>query len=192
MEYSSAMYEEDKRIANYVFFKKFKKYFDYKDDLIQSSIIALYRARELYNEEKGKYSSYAVQTCIYTMLDFIKTEQKKNNLGLNLSLDYELEEGYTIEETLGECVDYEQKFRIEDLKKDILKIIKKRNYKDVSSKQNINKRNTEFRKSEIIAIDYFVNGKSEKQIRKDLGLTRQCVNKVINKYRKIIQEKLNF
>lgn len=190
MTYTYAMYEEDNRIAKWVYYKKFKGYAGFKEDLIQSCIIALYRARELYNEEKGKYISYAVQTCIYTMIDFLKLEKKKNNLGLDLSLDCELDEGYTIEETLGESIDYEEKFRTEDLKNEILKIILKRNYKDTYVKDLVMKRKTELRQCEIMAIEYFVNGKSEKQIREDYGVTRQCVNKIINQYRKKIQNKL--
>ncbi len=45
MDYTTEMYEEDKRISLSVFKKKFNYLQWLKDDLIQVSIIALYRVR---------------------------------------------------------------------------------------------------------------------------------------------------
>lgn len=75
MNYDLTMYNEDMAISCWVYSKKFKNLIFLKDDLIQCSLIALYRYREKYDNTKGTYFTYANKISYFVMLSFIRKEK---------------------------------------------------------------------------------------------------------------------
>ncbi len=86
MEYGLSMYNEDMAISRWVFSKKFRNSTFYKDDLLQCSLIALYRYRSKYDDTKGTYFTYASKISYFAMLSFISKEKKYTNNFDNLSI----------------------------------------------------------------------------------------------------------
>lgn len=76
--------EEDLKISKYVYGRLFNKYHNLKDDLIQESLIALWRARPRFDSTKGAYSNFAINVSVNAMKMFLRKELRHSN---NLSLD---------------------------------------------------------------------------------------------------------
>lgn len=176
MDYTTEMYEEDKKISLSVFKKKIKGiglFARYKDDLIQVSLIALFRARQLHNETKGDYFKYAFSASYYAMLLFIKRERIHTNDFNTLSLDFEYQDDDPLEYFIGEEYDFDKNLRYEQLLSVCNKVIDKRrskNFKHIAKE--------------------FIQGKTSAQIAKDMGVSRQCANEQVNIFKRLVKEKL--
>lgn len=198
MEYTNEMCEEDKRIAQFVFNKSFKNYAEYKDDMIQVALIGLVRARELYQEDLGRYFTYASTTCKRAFIRFIEQEKKQSNNIANLSLDTscngEDDDLVTLSDFLGYEENYLQKETENELKTAIKKIILKQRCKDileqVDPKRNLKKKTNRIKQQQLYAIDFFVNGKNIMQIAEENGVTRQAIHRAVVKFRPIIIKEL--
>lgn len=87
MEYTEKDYQEDLKISNYVFCKYFKKFVTYKQDLIQESLIGLWKTRLKFDESRGKLSTFKTIVSITYMRLFLRKERKHlNNLLLECDL----------------------------------------------------------------------------------------------------------
>ena len=170
MDYTTEMYEEDKTISLSVFKKKFNFLQWLKDDLIQVSIIALYRVRlNKYDETKGIYLTYAFTSSYHAMLMFIRRETKYFN---NLSLDFEFLDDDPLEHFIGEEQDFDKNLRYEQLLSVCNKVIEKkgRNFKHIARE--------------------FMQGKSPGKIAKDMGVSRQYVYNQLVQIKRLVKEKL--
>lgn len=173
MEYDLTMYNEDRAISCWVFNRKFKTFYYYKEDLVQSSVIALYHYRSRYDETKGSYSSYAVKICFYTMLRFIEREKRFTNNFENLSIDLENDEGSTLLDVLGYDFDFDTKFNYEYLLKvcnDVINKHKSNTFKNISK--------------------LYLAGKTPIQIAKVLNISKQCAWQYKEKFKNLVQQKL--
>lgn len=74
MKYEEKDYIEDLKISRYVFDRWFSNCHVLKDDLIQESIVALWRARPKFKNEIGSYSTFAVKVSNNAMKMFLKKE----------------------------------------------------------------------------------------------------------------------
>lgn len=90
MEKEKRDMEEDLIISNYVYARLFNKYYHLKDDLIQESLIALWRARPRFDSAKGAYFTFAINVSANAMRMFLRKELRHlNNLSLdNLQIDF--------------------------------------------------------------------------------------------------------
>lgn len=162
MEYTQKDYEEDKRISNLVFNKYLKKSYRFKDDLIQESLIRLWKNRAKFDESKGKYSTWAFRVSLTSMLMFLRKEKKNFN---NLSLDYEIkgfEEGeMKFVDTIGVCEIDTDKIDVKTLFENVLK-----------------NKNEEAR----IVADRMLKGFTQKEIAKEIGKSRAYVNRKLFKF----------
>ena len=171
MDYTTEMYEEDKTISLSVFKKKFNYLQWLKDDLIQASIIALYRVRQnYYDETKGEYLTYAFTSSYHAMLMFIRGEIKYFD---NLSLDFEYLDDDPLENFIGEEQDFDKNLRYEQLLSVCNQVIDKRRSKNIK----------------YIAREFFL-GKSPGIIAKDMGVSRPYIYKVIAQIKRLLKEKL--
>ena len=173
MNYDLTMYNEDMAISCWVYSKKFKNLTFLKDDLIQCSLITLYRYREKYDNTKGTYFTYANKISYFAMLSFIRKEKKCTNNFDNLSIDFEHDEDCTFADTLGEEFDFDTKFNYEYLLKVCNEVIDKHKSKTL---KNISK--------------LYIVGKKPAQVAKELNISRQCVCIYIDKFKKLVQDKL--
>ena len=63
-------------LVKWVFFKKFKKYIKYKDDILQEGYLGLLKARDTFDESKGVvFTTYAVPLIKNQMLNYIIRER---------------------------------------------------------------------------------------------------------------------
>lgn len=74
MRYEEKHYLEDMKISKSVFALYFSRYKKFKDDLIQESVIALWRARSRFNGKKASYASFAYRVSMNSMIDYIRKE----------------------------------------------------------------------------------------------------------------------
>lgn len=173
MNYDLTMYNEDIAISCFVYSKKFKNLTFLKDDLIQCSLIALYRYREKYDNTKGTYFTYANKISYFVMLSFIRKEKKCTNNFDNLSIDFEYNEDCTFLDILGEEFDFDTTFNYEYLLKVCNEVIDKNKSKLL---KNISK--------------LYIVGKKPAQVAKELNISRQCACVYIDKFKKLVQDKL--
>ena len=171
MNYTQEMYEEDKKISLSVFKKKFNYLQWLKDDLIQVSIIALYRVRQnYYDETKGEYLTYAFTSSYNAMLMFIRGEIKYFD---NLSLDFEYLDDDPLEHFIGEEQDFDKNLRYEQLLSvcnQVIDKIRSKNFKHIAKE--------------------FIQGISPGNIAKDMGVSRQYVYNQLVKIRLLVKERL--
>lgn len=74
MKYEEKDYLEDLKISKSVFGLYFSRYKKFKDDLIQESVIALWRARSRFNGKKASYASFAYRVSINAMKMLMRKE----------------------------------------------------------------------------------------------------------------------
>ena len=174
MDYTTEMYEEDKRISLSVFKKKFNFKQRLKDDLVQTSLIALYRFRQnRYDEIKGKYFTVAFLVSYHAMLSYIMREKKRTNDFNLLSLDFECQDNDPLEYYIGEQQDFDKNLRYEQLLSVCNKVIDKRrskNFKHIARE--------------------FIEGKTSAQIAIDMGVSRQYASEQVNIFKRLVKEKL--
>lgn len=72
--YSNENYNEDLKLANFVFNKHFCNYENIKDDLIQVALFALWKGRKYFDCYKATYSTWACKICKNEMSKFIYKE----------------------------------------------------------------------------------------------------------------------
>ena len=196
MEYTNEMFEEDRKLALFTFGRYYKKFARYKDDLVQVALIKAPRARELYSEDKGKYSTYAVLHFRSAMVKFLIKELRHNHLGDDLSLDLCFRDSeFNLYETLGYEEDKLQEINFEQLKDFVTKIILKPRKRDpftlAQPKIALTRRkNKEMTADQKNAFEYFINGKSIPYIADERGVSSQAVSCSVSKYRMIIQQEL--
>lgn len=83
MEYTIEDYNNDIKLSEYVFRKYFKKYIEDKEDLIQSSIIALWKKRNNFDISKGTLSSFKFGVSYYAMLEYFRSINKGYKKGFD-------------------------------------------------------------------------------------------------------------
>ena len=165
MEYTQENFNDDKRIATYVFYKKFSYLPEFKkDDFVQTAIISLWRARSSYDSLKGSYGLFAYVVSYHAMLSLLKKKEFKC-----ISLYFETEQGTPLIEFIPSD-NNELNFDYDYIRKTANKIINK-------NKSKI------FRK----ICTMFLQGKNSTLIAKEFGKTRQWSNAYINKFRNLLK-----
>ena len=177
MEYSIENYEEDRKIANFVFSRKYLRYTKYKDDLIQSAVISLWLKRSKFDETKAKYFTFASMVCYQAMAHFLRKEKKQTNDYSNLSLDFETNdnsdsESHSLNDLISDDIDFESNIFCEN----ILQFCK----------AEISKfKNKKYRNMCYLCLEF---GNCA-EIGKKLGISRQAVSHYTRKFQKHMLEK---
>ncbi len=173
MEYTQEMYSEDLSISKWVYNKYFKSATSHKEDLIQTSIMALWQARLRFDETKGAYSTFAIKTSYGSMQNYFKQENKQSAYGYSYSLDYDDDEYSPLVDRLIDDTDLLVGFDIQFLKNIFTDII---NNHRLDTFKKVNK--------------LFLKGLNSTQISKELGISRWCACLYINEFKKILKERL--
>lgn len=113
MNYTNEQYEEDRKIAEYVYRDHFRKHRGLKEDMMQNALLALWQSRKDFNE-KSSYRTYANKIAFNAMLRTLEKEQK--HIYNDISIFDEIKDDLQIMDTLvseldGECVE-----KIEEMK----------------------------------------------------------------------------
>ena len=164
--YTTENYEQDKRIAIYVFNKNFKGHY-LKDDLIQTAVIALWQLRQ-----KGNYKDYvncACKTAHNHMIDFLRKENRHfaDSLFDNGGGETDLQLIDILESEQPTAQDY---YEYRELVKKIIPLpilVSTRNRK-------------------IIAL--YLKHYAQGEIAERVGVSRQCVNRVIRHFREAVRQ----
>ena len=103
MKYTKEMHEEDTRLSHF-FFKKFYGRCKYnqtvKDDIIQISIVAMWRARMAYDPSRAKWSTFASWACRTAVSRFLYRTIRYNE-GQHVSLDMEIYDNGNLLDVFG-------------------------------------------------------------------------------------------
>lgn len=135
------------------------------EDIIQTGMLALVKAADTYNEELGKFSTYAYRIIVNDIInEFVKRSKYKNDLSLNHVIGESDGDELTLSDiTVGE--------------RDV-------NYTD----RDILLSGTTERERAIL--DLLLKGNNQMAVARKLNVSRQAVNKVIvrlrNKWRKYL------
>lgn len=169
LNYTYENYEEDLKIANFVFIKHFLRYQAMKDDLLQVAMVDLWKGRDCYDKSKGKYSTYACKICFNAMLIYIHKEF--NNCADVISVNIQLKTTSN-NLTLNECLE-DTAYRIEDVE-DIIVIrqVLKRYFK------TLKKDSKEYKICKLV-----LKGNTTKEICSILQCSHQYVDKIKNQFR---------
>ena len=161
MEYTQQQFENDSKTANFIFNKYFSKYKFYKEDMIQESLIHLFKARKTFKTGGASYRTYACSSCYNCMFNFVRANC--NEKYITQSLSEPISDNLTIEDTLGE------KMQINELGLDrVFKAIIHKVKRKLGDKSN----------SYLKFIKCKLNFMSNKEIEERLGCTRQFVCKL--------------
>lgn len=161
MEYIQQQFENDSKIATFIFNKYFSKYKFYKEDMIQESLIHLFKARKTFKSGGATYRTYACRCSYNCMFNFIRVNC--NEKYITQSLSDKITDDLTIEDTIGE------KMQINELGLDRVFIAIKRNVKrKLGNKSN----------SYLKFIDYKLALLSNAEIKQKLNCSRQFVHKL--------------
>lgn len=179
--YTEETYKEDLKIAKFVFYRHFKKWQTLKDDLIDIGIIRLCRVRERYDENISTYFNFACKVIERAMLRYVLAQfrQKRYINITSVSLDYE-DENATLLDSIGIEDNTFEKLCNEQMVQAIKDIILKCSYKG----------NNKPKTRQKYLYDYFINGLNTCQIGAKYGVSRQAVDLVVKKYKKVIRDEL--
>lgn len=179
MEYTEQMYNEDIRISLFVFKKNFS---DspinklYKTDFIQSSVIQLMKKRPLYNQEQCKYITFAYAVSHRAMLGYWHNKIEKHSKQSIISIDSAVSKSEE-RETIGDLIPSECDFNSE-LEFQLLQSKCRQIYSKSKSKTYRN------------VVECFINGEKQIDIARKLGVSRQRVGQLIDKFREIARKEL--
>lgn len=166
-----------KAIANFVYNKYFKSCYRYKDDLISSGYLNMWKHRDDCLKTGLAFSTCMMNACYWGMLAFFKdlngqkgfpkiTETSCVSLDAPLNSD---DEDLTFEDMLGEEVDFNANLNLEDLTKVC---------QDCKNKIKVSKGN----KFTLLIIDMILQGLKDIDISNKLKCTRQLVSLVHKKF----------
>lgn len=175
MEYTQEMFEEDKRIAYYVYSKCFLRSYRYKDDLIAVALKGLYKYHSSYDNSKGKYFTYACRMCWFSMLEFLKREKTQTRNFEMVSLDKPIKVGS--DDNLSDFItadipDFNSNLNLAYLNNVINEIL-------------VNKGQT-YQK----VIRLLMQGYIPKHIAEILGISRQCSCLYKDRFKALLKERL--
>lgn len=175
MEYTQEMYEEDRKLAHYIYCQHFKGFYKYKDDLIAVALKDLYKYRLSYDDSKGKYSTYACKACWWAISFFLRMEYKQS-LNLNAcSLDTPIKVGSN--DTLSDFIQADNSNFNSNLNMAYL------NY--IVNKILVDKNQT-YQK----VIRLLMQGYHPKCIAEMIGISRQCACQYRDKFKALLKERL--
>ena len=162
---SKKNYIEDMKLSFAVYNKYFKKYSYLKEDLIQESIVNLWKGRKFYNKSISSYSTYAFGVSLDAMVRYLR-----KNVFDNISLETPISEELRLIDVIPG-----QELKINDLGLD--KLIKQ-------VKKNTKKEYTKY----IEFIDLFCSGLTCKEITEIFNCSRQFTSKLLCYFRKDLSE----
>lgn len=175
MEYTQEMYEEDIKLAYYVYRKYFSCSYRYKDDLIAVALKGLYKCHLSYDDTQGKYSTYACRMCWFSMLEFLKREKTQTRNFEMLSLDKPIKVGS--DDNLSDFItanipDFNTNLNLAYLNNVINEIL-------VDKNQTYQK-----------VIRLLMQGYIPKRIAEMLGISRQCSCLYKDRFKALLKERL--
>lgn len=147
-------YLRDLKISKRVFALYFSNYQNLREDLIQESLIALWRSRAQYDEKRGSYSNFAMNVAINAMKMFLRKENKYMNYE-DLPNDL-IDESFDIDSYLDLRIRIEKKLKLLTKKQAVI----------------------------VEILGYVVAGYSSLEIAKKMNFTRSYVNMILHDFRK--------
>lgn len=147
-------YLRDLKISKRVFALYFSNHQNFREDLIQESLIALWRSRNRYDEKRGSYSNFAVNVAFNAMVTFLRKESKYMN-NEDLTCEF-LDEPFDIDSYLDLRIWIEKRLRLLTKKQAFI----------------------------VKILGYVAAGYSSLEIAKKMNLSRSYVNKILHDFRK--------
>lgn len=178
MEYTQENFIEDYKLAKTFFYRHCSYLKSYKDDIIQEFIICLWKSREKFDSEKGKYSTFAFSCMRFCFLSHFWKKRKKMSFEKSfLSFDFEYEENkesFYIESLVSnDEEDLLSKFDVEYLISCFDEIVQ-------------NHKSKTFKKIVMTYLKHFDYAKTGGE----LGVSRQVVFQYVEKFRKLLRKRL--
>ena len=137
--------------------KQSARFFDSFEDYLQELLLRVLKALPLYDESKGSFSTYIMACCHNHVLQKIRILNSPKHNGIVVSLNEEIYEGITLEENLANPTNIANEFLLDKTIRNIKKMLIPESYK------------------------FYINGFSQTEIAKQLGVTKSEVNRRIRR-----------
>lgn len=184
-EYTKEDYLQDLRLTHYTYKKFFKNLSRYKDDLIQCALIYLYENRDKY-DKTYTYATWAVKFSRFAMLNFLRDEKLKDGRGkcidfisLTAPASNENDEDRTLADIIANEDDVVYNFDLDYLNAKIKECI--------NQKKKV--KNLDFKRYAKI-INLCVTGLNYAQVAGKVGVSREYVRQVMDKFKHIFKQEL--
>ena len=173
-------------IPNVIFDKHFKGFLKYKDDMIQTACLQIWKSKNKFNPNKGKLESFMATICWNTFNKFIrdciyKDKDKMVNIDSveHSSSDYD---GRNEKTELLNSLSKEDKGYYDIEYRQLMKAFDERVIKDNKSMGGRSANLAELH----YVMDKLVEGYNQSEIAKEMGVTQNCI------YKKILRIKNTF
>ena len=183
--YTEEVYKQDLRLARYTYNKFFKNLSRYKDDLIQCALIYLYENRNKY-DKTYTYATWAVKFSRFAMLNFLRRENLKDKSGkcidftsLTAPASNKVDEDRTLADIIANEDDVVYNFDLDYLNKKLKESInQKKKVKSLDFKRYVK------------IINLCVTGLNYAQVAGQVGVSREYVRQVMDKFKHIFKQEL--
>ena len=176
-------------IPNVIFDKHFKGFLKYKDDMIQTAYLQIWKSKNKFNPNKGKLESFMATICWNTFNKFIRDNVYKDKDNINsivnidtveyMNADYDgRNEKRELINSMGKTDKHYLDIEYRELMEKFDNRVKKENEKGGGKKTDL--------KELHYVMDKLVEGYNQSEIAKEMGVTQNCI------YKKILRIKNTF
>ena len=166
-------------IPNTIFNKHFKGFLKYKDDMIQTAYLQIWKSKSKFNPNKGKLESFMGAISFNTFNKFIRDNiyrHKDNMVNIDLveymNADYDgRNEKRELINSMGKTDKHYLDIEYRELMEKFDKRVKKENKECAGKKTNLEELH--------YVMDKLVEGYSQTEIAKKMGVTQNCIYKKI-------------
>ena len=176
-------------IPNVIFDKHFKGFLKYKDDMIQTAYLQIWKSKNKFNPNKGKLESFMATICWNTFNKFIRDNVYKDKDNINSIVNIDTVEYMN--------ADYDGRNEKRELINSMVKTDK--HYLDIEYRELMEKFDNRVKKENEkgggkktdlkelhYVMDKLVEGYNQSEIAKEMGVTQNCI------YKKILRIKNTF
>ena len=178
-------------IPNVIFDKHFKGFLKYKDDMIQTAYLQIWKSKNKFNPNKGKLESFMATICWNTFNKFIRDNIYKNKDNINsivnidtveyMNADYDgRNEKRELINSMGKTDKHYLDIEYRELMEKFDKRIKKENKSMAGRNANL--------KELHYVMDKLVEGYNQSEIAKEMGVTQNCIYKKILRIKNIFNK----
>ena len=175
-------------IPNTIFTKHYMGFLKYKDDMIQTAYLQIWKSKNKFNPNKGKLESFIATISFNTFNKFIRDciyKDKDNMVNIDLveymNADYDgRNEKRELINSMGKVDKHYSDIEYRELMEKFDCMIKKEN-KECGGKK------TDLKELHYV-MDKLVEGYSQTEIAKNMGVTQNCIYKKILRIKNILNK----
>ena len=173
-------------IPNVIFDKHFKGFLKYKDDMIQTACLQIWKSKNKFNPNKGKLESFMATICWNTFNKFIRDNIYRHKDKIyNIDLVEYMNADYDGRNEKRELINSMGKTDKHYLDIEYRELMEKFDNKIIKDNKSMGGRSANLKELHYV-MDKLVEGYNQSEIAKEMGVTQNCI------YKKILRIKNTF